>query len=597
MTVDEGSSSLVPGSALPVLDARNRAPLSVAARRRGIVVHACRVLLVGLLLLMLYRPVRRDTDATQPPPMDAVARLVPMASSVESEADSVGAWSVTSADGSIVGRVARTMPQAANVRGYRGPTEAILVLDGESKIASVRVLESLDTSEHVQAVRDDAAFFEQFQGWQLGNPQSATRVDAVSGATLTSLALAGGVLARLGADRGSLVFPEPLTKDEVDAMAARSFPDVETRVPRVDGDSTSVFDSTTSPIGEIDRTGSSSDDIVGYQGPTELLFATSSDGTVVRVEIRRSFDNEPYVDYVRTDRYFWRAFMGKSIDTLAQFDPVAEGVEGVSGATMTSQAVADTVVAAAKNILSKRQLALQPNPSWIATLVESVHFSAAELATVSLLGGLAAFVRLRWHRSRRARIAWLLVTIGVLGVWAGNLISLSLLAGWASGGIAWQIAPGLAILVVVSLLWPAATKSNVYCSHLCPHGAIQQLVRPTRDSRRYINLGGRLQGALKILPPTMLALAYIGVLYRPEMDLASWEPFHAYLYPIAGLATIVIAVFSLAVSAAVPMAYCRFGCPTGSLLDHMRRSAASGRFGWGDGIAIALLLVAIAVGR
>ena len=109
-----------------------------------------------------------------------------------------------------------------------------------------------------------------------------------------------------------------------------------------------------------------------------------------------------------------------------------------------------------------------------------------------------------------------------------------------------------------------------------------------------MKLGSRLQRVLKILPPTLLVLAYLGVFYWPEMHLASCEPFHAYLYPSAGVATIGIAVFSLAVSAAVPMAYCRFGCPTGSLLDYMRRSADSGRFCWGDGIAIALLIFAIA---
>ncbi len=594
MTVDEDSSSLLPGSALPVLDTRNRVSTSVSTGRRGLVVHTCRVLVVGSLLLMLYRPIRQATDATEPPPIHAVAKLLPMATSIDREADAAGTWSAAASDGSIVGRVARTMPQAANVRGYRGPTEAILALDSESKIASVRVLESLDTSEHVQAVRDDTPFFEQFQGWRLNDPQSATQVDAVSGATLTSLALAGGVLARLGVARGSLVFPEPLTEDEVHAMATRSFSGVGTQTINIDGESASVLDSTILPIGRIDRTGPSSDDIIGYQGPTELLFAITSDGTVVRIEIRNSFDNEPYVDYVRTDRYFWRAFAGKSIDAIGQFDPIAAGVEGVSGATMTSQAVADTIVAAAKKMANDRTLASQPKPSWLTLLVEQVHFSVTELATSGLLIGLGVFLHFKWRGVRGARVGWLLLTIGVLGVWTGNLISLSLLAGWASCGIAWQIAPGLAILVSVSLLWPAVTKSNLYCSHLCPHGAIQQLVRPTRDSRRHMNLGSRLQRALKFFPPTMLALAYLGVLYRPEIDLASWEPFHAYLYPIAGAATIVIAVLSLTISTAVPMAYCRFGCPTGSLLDYVRRSAASGRIGWGDGIAIAMLLLAVA---
>jgi NosR/NirI family transcriptional regulator, nitrous oxide reductase regulator len=594
MTSDDESRSKVTRLALPVLDSRNQSSLSFAARWRGVVVHACRVLLVGLLLVMLHRPSRLDSDVAQPPSIDAVLPLFPAASGVESEADSSGAWSVKAVDGSVVGRVARTMPQAANVRGYRGPTEAILVLDGNSKIQKVRLLDSLDTPEHVKAVREDAGFFEQFEGWQVNDPSSAQRVDGVSGATLTSLALAGGVLARLGAASGSLVFPEPLTQDEVDAIVAKSFASVDRPSAKVEADVANVVDGAKQPIGMVYRTGSRADNVIGFQGPSELLFVTANDGTLVLAEIRRSFDNEPYVDYVRTDRRFWKAFVGKPIDSLAQFDPVASGVEGVSGATMTSQAIADTVVAAAKKLAHERKLASQPKPNWLARIVKSVHVSVTEAATITLLFALAACLRLHLFRTKWSRTAWLLATIAVIGLWAGNLISLSLLAGWASGGVGWRIAPGLAILVFVSLLWPAATKNNVYCSHVCPHGALQQLIRPSRKSSRHWKLPGQFQRRLVYAPATILAFAFAGVLIWPTVDLASWEPFHAYLYPIASTATLVLAALSVGVSAVVPMAYCRFGCPTGSLLDYLRRSSASGRFGLGDAVALMLLVLAVA---
>ena len=48
--------------------------------------------------------------------------------------------------------------------------------------------------------------------------------------------------------------------------------------------------------------------------------------------------------------------------------------------------------------------------------------------------------------------------------------------------------------------------------------------------------------------------------------IAILEPFDAYVWEVAGAITIAIALISLFVSAFVPMAYCRYGCPTGAIL-------------------------------
>jgi hypothetical protein len=48
--------------------------------------------------------------------------------------------------------------------------------------------------------------------------------------------------------------------------------------------------------------------------------------------------------------------------------------------------------------------------------------------------------------------------------------------------------------------------------------------------------------------------------------LAILEPFEAYVWEVAGAVTITLALISLIGSAFVPMAYCRYGCPTGAML-------------------------------
>ena len=65
--------------------------------------------------------------------------------------------------------------------------------------------------------------------------------------------------------------------------------------------------------------------------------------------IGESYDSEKYVGYVREDSYFLESFNGLTLAELAARAPDSREVEGVSGATMTSQAVFQGLVAAASD--------------------------------------------------------------------------------------------------------------------------------------------------------------------------------------------------------------------------------------------------------
>lgn len=546
-------------------------------------VHALRVLLVAALLLAIPSPDPMPRDGAAPPTLEQLrdaGHRIELGWSLADRDPSSGLWQLRDATGEPMGWVARSFPDAREVVGYRGPTEASVVLDPDLVITSVGLLGSDDTSEHVDAVRKELTFFEQFRGWKWREPPNDLRVDAVSGATLTSLALAEGVIRRMGGSRPSLVFPEALDVREV-----RSWYPEAASVDPLSGD---VADSQGRRLGRVLRTGPYSDDRIGYQGPTELLLQLTSENVIESIQIRRSLDNEPYVDYVRTEAGFWKIFKGMSLDELADFQPQEQGVEGVSGATMTSQTVADTLVAAAQTHRSEAARGDQPEPHWIAT----VRWSASDIATglILIMAGLTS--RMGWLRHAWSRRLWLLTVVMVVGLWAGNLVSLALVAGWSAEGIAWRLAPGLTAVVLVAMLMPPLTKKNPYCNHLCPHGAVQQLIKPGRLSRRRRRLSQLLSRYLTHLPGLTLVVAYLTLLVYPAVDLSSWEPFHAYLFAIASWGSIGLAIVSLVLSAILPMGYCRLGCPTGRLIDYLRLSAASGRMGRSDVVAIALLVIA-----
>ncbi len=501
---------------------------------------------------------------------------------VGEQLDANAMWPLLGADEVVVGKVARTMPAAKTAIGYRGPTDAAILFDNQLNVVAVELLDSSDTSEHVAAVMHDQRFFDQFRGWKWGDANIATKIDGVSGATLTSLALAKGVVLRMGGNRPSLVFADPLNPNELGTWVMG-----EVALDDASGQAI-VRDADGQITGRVIRTGPLTDNIAGYQGPTELLVWLGKDDKIVDLRIRRSFDNEPYVGYVRTERSFWKNFKGKTLPELASLDRQAAGVEGVSGATMTSVAVADTLVAAANQAIQLAEQSTATPPS----LFASIRWSISDVVTIAVVLLLFVATRLRSFHHRRWRRAWLGLVFVTIGLWTGNLVSLSLIAGWSAEGIAWRLAPGLFVMVAVSLLIPPLTKSNPYCNHLCPHGAIQQWIKPTSRSKRHVKLSPVMTKWLTRIPGATLALAYLSLVIRPVTDLASWEPFHAYLFRIAGWGSIALAIGSLLVAAFVPMGYCRLGCPTGRFLDYLRRSAHSDRVTLADYVAGGLLLFA-----
>ena len=98
---------------------------------------------------------------------------------------------------------------------------------------------------------------------------------------------------------------------------------------------------------------------------------------------------------------------------------------------------------------------------------------------------------------------------------------------------------------------------------------------------------------LVLIPPLLLLIIVATALLHLPLNLAGLEPFDAFVFWIAGSATLAIAVVGLAASALVPMAYCRYGCPTGSVLDYLRLHGHSDRLSRRDGFAAALLVLAL----
>jgi polyferredoxin len=199
-----------------------------------------------------------------------------------------------------------------------------------------------------------------------------------------------------------------------------------------------------------------------------------------------------------------------------------------------------------------------------------------------------AFTRLRgiaW--CRHAHHALLVVYAGVI---SGEMLSQGLLTGWASNSAPWSSAVGLVALAAVALVGPVLTSKQLYCHHICPHGALQQLL--ARRLRWQWSPPKRVEAVLSLIPHALLALVFLIALRGWAVDLNALEPFDAYLFRIAGWASIVLALGGLAWALVTPLAYCRFGCPTGALFKMIRFTGSGDHLGLRDAIAAAMLAAA-----
>jgi len=556
--------------------------------------RAAVVVLVALLIHIQadWRKQRRSLTVN----VEQAGRLLPGTVQVRLLDAGRGYYYAFDQAGERIGVLLLTSPWTDGIVGYSGPNNVLVALDTNGVVAGVELLRSGDTEEHVALVRKASGFLAAFVGWSPGD--SPPPIEGVSGATLTSQAIAEGIQTRLTGSAPSLRFPDPVRLEEARHLLAGA------ASLEQEGRRWRVMDGESRLLGYIVRTSPEADNVGGYRGPTEALVSLAVDGrTVTGVRLRGSYDTESYVEQVSEDEFYLRSFAGRTAEELAVLDYDAEQIEGVSGATETSFAVAEGL---------KRRFAssLRPDPG--IGLGGGWGVGAWGLVAVVLGACLMAFTSLRGFRM--ARLLWQAILVGYVGLVGGNLLSLDLLVGWAGAGVAWESAPGLVLLAGAALVIPWVSGRQLYCHHVCPHGALQQWIgaagrrmKLRRGVRLVAGRAGkspiirsRVLSALEGLPVVLLAVAWVSVLAGLPLRLARLEPFDAWVWRAAGGVTIVIAIVGLVGSFFLPQAYCRYGCPTGALLNFLRHRGSADRWGRRDSVALILLgmgVMAVVISR
>lgn len=321
-----------------------------------------------------------------------------------------------------------------------------------------------------------------------------------------------------------------------------------------------IFDRNRILVGFANRTMPHCREIKGYSGPSDLLLVFDADEQLRGISFRHSYDTPSHVEDVKKDYLFMEQWNGKGREEIAnQWGENMTSFAIVSGASRTSEAVVRSVTLRAG--VGEREA--PPINSF------AIRWQDAALIGCVALGLMLSFVRQPWLQRRKFWIH--LIMVIYIGLISADLIAQSLVVSWVEHGIPWKTLPGLVTLVAAAFLIPWSTGKPVYCTHLCPHGHAQRWLMKVIPAKRKPKLGKEEKWSFSAYPGLILATALIIAFLKLPIDLAGLEPFDAWTIKGVGIATVSVAIIGLLFSLFVPMGYCRFGCPTGFMLELLRK--------------------------
>ncbi len=294
---------------------------------------------------------------------------------------------------------------------------------------------------------------------------------------------------------------------------------------------------------EIINTTELGKDIEGYGGPVPLeIYVT--DGRI---------DSIVPLENSETPRFFSRlesgglarAWNGKTLQEAQTMK-----VDGVSGATYSSNA-----------FIANVQLGVAYAEGAKAKTSEPVSAAAIVALIVILAGAIVPiFVKNQTYRTIQQ-----LFNVGVLGFWAGTFIDYAMMLKFFAGAPRFTLSFVVTlVLLIVGLIYPLFKKPNFYCTWICPFGSLQDLAGKVCKKKWKMSpkLVKDLDDFRQLLWIVLLTFLYVGWA-------ASWidyEIFTGFIVESASWVIMAVGGLFVLLSLFITRPFCRFVCPTGSIL-------------------------------
>lgn len=313
-----------------------------------------------------------------------------------------------------------------------------------------------------------------------------------------------------------------------------------------------ITNNTDSILGYAIRTSPYTDHILGYGGPVPLEILIDPQYRILHIALLPGNEETPsYIEHVKIEGLL------EEWDNINITEVPGKKVEAVSGATMSSEAIIETMHFRTA-MLSQASF---EKPFDYMNLLRNI--------AVLLVIGLALYNCFIPGKAKNLRLLLLSLSTLILGFWQGKMLSLSSDYNWIVNGINWTANWTLILILGLSVIIPLISGKSFYCTYMCPYGALQELIG--KITKRKIVIPEKLRNILLLLRPVYLIVIVIALLIRIPVDLANFEPFAAFAIRSASTSVLILAGFFLGLSVFLSRPWCKYFCPTGTLLDQFRR--------------------------
>ncbi len=305
-------------------------------------------------------------------------------------------------------------------------------------------------------------------------------------------------------------------------------------------------------IGTILHNMPSCEKIIGYASYIPFYIGVDKEKKVVGLVLQDNKETPWFVKKIE-ETGLLKAWDGVETETA-----IFQEVDAISKATMTSQAIIDGVrirLAAYEEVEAERQ-----------------GLSLGQMALEALAWaffGLSIFAFLPKSPLAKHRRYVLLASVLVPGFLLTRFLSLDLLENWAIMGIPLSSKLYMVALFVISIFIPLFTGKGYYCVWYCPFGAIQELAG-SLTKKKISFTGGTGRFLIKLRMMILIVICLL-LLMGVALNLNYVEPFSAFALGSAPMGVLYFALVVLVLSIFIRRPWCNYFCPTGQVLDCVRR--------------------------
>lgn len=301
-------------------------------------------------------------------------------------------------------------------------------------------------------------------------------------------------------------------------------------------------------------------EIRGFAGPVNLLFVINSRGVINRIALVESNETPTYIMGIDS---FLEQFQGRDIRKGFVFSQQS-GIDMMSGATVTSEAALQ-IINSASAIVGRELLNIdvkEPEAS-------SIWSRLFRIDTLFIFAVISAAVFVYKYGTSKIRTGFLIFNL----ILAGLVFNLQFSIVQLIQLLRFQ-APPIYDTSHFLLLWGAVFLAvvfgPVYCSHLCPFGALQELTgkfgRPATPTPHYA-------WYMRSIKYIVLAAVAVFAFHPNSHRIFSFDPLvNAFAFKFTLIPVLIIVTIMVA-SAFYFRFYCRYLCPVGAFFNLFNKIA------------------------